>query len=95
VTIGAEGGDAVPVGGSGVVIGSSVENVVVDEAVTNKAILVYLQRSCVSQDFHNTQREKNEKSSMSVRICRLEQYAQVIENTECFKPHICMHAHAC
>ena len=68
--------DVVPIGGTGVVAGSSVDSAVVDEAVTNVAILVRLQRGD-PQDFCNTQREKNRKAIMSVRIRRLEQYAQV------------------
>ena len=65
----------VPIGGIGVVAGSSVDSAVVDEA-----ILVRLQRRGDPQDFCNTQREKNRKASMYVSIRRLEQYAQVIED---------------
>ena len=67
--------NVVRIGGTGVVAGSSVDSAVVDEA-----ILVRLQRRGDSQDFCNTQREKNRKASMPVRIRRLEQYAQVIEH---------------
>jgi hypothetical protein len=80
---------------SGVVVGSSVDKAVEGEAVIDKAILADLQRNYVSKDFHNTQREKNEKSSMSVRIYRLEQYAQVIENQSASCPtYACTRMHA-
>lgn len=65
----------VPIGEIGVVAGSSVDSAVVDEA-----ILVRLQRRSDPQDFCNTQRKKNRKASMPVRIRRLEQYVQVIED---------------
>ena len=62
--------DVISDSGSGVVVGISVDNAVEGEAVIDKAILVNLQRKYGFQDYHNIQREKNEKLSMFVRICR-------------------------
>ena len=62
--------DVISDSGSGVVVGISVNNAVEGEAVIDKAILVNLRRKYGFQDYHNIQREKNEKLSMFVRICR-------------------------
>lgn len=62
--------DVISDSGSGVVVGISVNNAVEGEAVIDKAILVNLQRKYGFQGYHNIQREKNEKLSMFVRICR-------------------------